>query len=548
MIIFFNIRKTMTTDLKLVQFPSSIPHVNFYPDISDNKLEYLITQHKLAKTKIETLSDLVLNEENQLITSYFETALHNGRADYTQLSTIFNKTDAITNLNSKYWSMAMKEIQIEDFLPAKKRDEWSAMVQNQECPDFDNDTVYATLKNMLIDRDKYLAEKVEGIFNILSPEHVTNSPSGFGGKLIIYYDSNIAYLNDLRGLIAKFMNRDSQYMRYRNTENIIDKIYKTNDTGQWNDIDGGALQIKVYLKGTVHIKIHEDIVYKLNEILSFLYPNAIPSEFRKPKKAKDKNIKIINNLLSFEELNILNDMEPAYRFKKNVYGRTEICGRMPNTLTFSLSSKIDKVIKEMIINVLVQCGGVLIKDGNRTYYLFDYDFYNSTLPVIVRLGYVPNVKSHQYYPTPEMISEKAIKLLDLKETDLALEPQAGQGNLFKHLHENSTAVEISEIHCNILKDKFPNANIINDDFLKWYINCNIKFDKILMNPPYHTKQYVDHLNAALTLLNNNGICVAILPESAVNIKKLHGYEYEFSEPMSFDGVSISTIIVTIKRI
>ena len=54
-------------------------------------------------------------------------------------------------------------------------------------PEFTADTVIPTMTSLLNDRHKYLAERVYGLFKVLSPTHKTNKTYGFSEKLIISY-------------------------------------------------------------------------------------------------------------------------------------------------------------------------------------------------------------------------------------------------------------------------------------------------------------------------------------------------------------------------
>ncbi len=113
-------------------------------------------------------------------------------------------------------------------MPEGRRWEWYEQIKNREVPKFERGAVISTLKDMLLNRDRFLAERVDGIFKALSKEHVTNQPQGFSKRMILYvYDNlgltthkNVGHVNDLRAVISKFMERDEP--KYTSTGDILD--------------------------------------------------------------------------------------------------------------------------------------------------------------------------------------------------------------------------------------------------------------------------------------------------------------------------------------
>lgn len=173
---------------------------------------------------------------------------------------------------------------------------------------------------------------------------------------------------------------------------------------------------------------------------------------------------------------------------------------------------------------------------------------------------MPDQKTHQFYPTPEIISEYVMRTADVKENDKVLEPSAGRGNLLKFLpsnvnKHNITCIEISEIFSKILLTKYPNT--LNTDFLKWAekaLQTNKRYDKIIMNPPFSDGRCVAHIQSAAKLLNTNGRLVAVLPSTYEN--KLSLFKVEPALNVStgekfkneFDDTSIEVMVLIIDRV
>jgi len=76
-------------------------------------------------------------------------------------------------------------------------------------------------------------------------------------------------------------------------------------TGEWLSIDGGAMRIRCYKKGTAHLEIHPDMAWRLNAILATLYPTAIPAEFRTAPKKRPKDIELMQKPLPFKVVEAL---------------------------------------------------------------------------------------------------------------------------------------------------------------------------------------------------------------------------------------------------
>src|SRR3546814_8229511 len=97
-----------------------------------------------------------------------------------------------------------------------RRQEWYEQIREKQAPEFEEQTVRSTLMDLLASRTKFFAERVDGIFQSLSREHVTNCPEGFGKRMILFYvitsyntnsHDRIGYINDLRAVIAKQIGR-----------------------------------------------------------------------------------------------------------------------------------------------------------------------------------------------------------------------------------------------------------------------------------------------------------------------------------------------------
>lgn len=70
-----------------------------------------------------------------------------------------------------------------------------------------------------------------------------------------------------------------------------------------------------------------------------------------------------------------------------------------------------------------------------------------------------------------------------------------------------------------------------------------------MNPPFSDGRTELHTKMAFSLLNNNGVLVAILPGSFKNKQIIKGAKHEYSDSMKdlFAGTGVSVVVVRIEK-
>ncbi|QNJ57427.1 RE endonuclease [Pseudomonas phage Dolphis] len=540
----------------------------FFAPMSADLVDGLIGQYQSTRKCLEAMASAVHADECRGVLHYFvEGNVRDER--YTLPKTVealFGLEGAIAQLNADFWNRALHLTDVLDCMPQKRRDEWFEQIRNPlgkkkdkyateytvpPLPEFEEDTVRATLGGLMSARAKFFAERVDGIFRSLSKEHVTNCPQGFNKRMILLRaissygtveHSTAGVINDLRCVIAKFMGRDEP--KWNDTSGVISIARQ--DNGQWMGIDGNALRIRIYNGvGTAHLEVHPDIAWRLNGVLASLYPAAIPAEFRtKPKRAKKiKDFELFDKPLPFAVLNLLSNMKPAWRPNPNEGWKQPKFLNIPKTRRFDFGDH-DKAALAEAEKVLAAIGGVRDKEGKHEFWRFDYEP-GQVLNEIVCSGCIPDHKSHQFYPTPENVAQAAIEraMVDATPGMNWLEPSAGQGGLADMMPKDDTCcVEISQLHCQILKAK--GHNVIEGDFLKWRgIGA---FHRVVMNPPFSEGRWQAHLQHAATMLYPGGRLVAILPASAKGKQVLEGFDLEWSSVFEnqFAGASVDVVILT----
>jgi hypothetical protein len=431
-------------------------------------------------------------------------------------------------------------------MPQARRDEWNNTIIEHKCPAYTEESVRATMESLLAARSKFFSERVDGIFRNLSGEHITNSPAGFGKRMILNYvlndhhsvqHSGAGLINDLRAVIAKFMGRDEP--RWYVTSSLIETL--KHRWGEWVTVDGGAIRIRLYKKGTAHLEVHPDMAWRLNSVLASIYPAAIPEEFRrKPKKERRlKDFDMIQRPLPFAVLERLAGMRPGYRREKQEdnwrqpYRQIQV----PNSARFDYHGDTSRPANQESERIIEAIGGVKDSDGN---FRFDYD----PMPIIreiVTSGCIPDQKAHQFYPTPERLARIAIELAEISPDDVCLEPSAGMGGLADLMPKGTVCVEISDLHCKVLEAK--GHRWMQGDFLKMEIVD--RYDRIVMNPPFSEGRAQAHVEAAAKLVKQGGRLVAILPTGMRNKLTLPGFDTTWSSQYDneFAGASVSVVIM-----
>ena len=203
----------------IIQFQSFLNTLDFQVQISiqSRKLDirpYLLLLENRMKVQNEPLLKLQTKEYMEFIRNFTETVSIMTKSffvvvPYTQtslktdssiFSNLFSKKNAPKHVNqinsdpitikdikrvikarekavdAELWQRAMKLTDVLEYMPADKRNDWHEQIRKHKTPPFEIDTVYATLKDLLVSRERFLAERVDGIFRNLSHSHVTNTP------------------------------------------------------------------------------------------------------------------------------------------------------------------------------------------------------------------------------------------------------------------------------------------------------------------------------------------------------------------------------------
>lgn len=181
----------------------------------------------------------------------------------------------------------------------------------------------------------------------------------------------------------------------------------------------------------------------------------------------------------------------------------------------------------------------------------------------VKFGSIPG-----FFPTPQVIIDKMMKLADIQPYEQILEPSAGIGSIADEIKRQYplesnrlTCVEQNYTLAKILALK--GHNVESEDFMQFSRSEENRFHKILMNPPFENGQDAEHIKHAYDLLYPGGRIVAIAGEGiffrsdkkSVAFREFleeHGYSEKlpsdsFNGKDSFRKTGVATRIVVIDK-
>ncbi|RYE71035.1 MAG: DUF4942 domain-containing protein [Oxalobacteraceae bacterium] len=272
-------------------------------------IDALLSEYRKNRADLERIAVYVANETGGVMRFFMCGAQVEQQISSISAASLFALDPAVRALDASFWARAMALTDVLETMPAEKRIAWNEQIRSHKTPAFEPDSVKSTIGDLLAQRSQFFAERVDGLFRALSGEHVTNAPEGFGKRMIVAYlrtsygtlnYDRANYIHDLRVVIAKFMGRDAPFGNV--TDEDLRNIYRNGQYGEWKSFDGGAFRIRLYMKGTAHFEVHPDIAYRLNQVLAWLHPTAIPSKFRTKPPRAPKDFTMVHDLVPFEVL------------------------------------------------------------------------------------------------------------------------------------------------------------------------------------------------------------------------------------------------------
>ena len=114
-----------------------------------------------------------------------------------------------------------------------------------------------------------------------------------------------------------------------------------------------------------------------------------------------------------------------------------------------------------------------------------------------------------YFPTPQPLARRVVQAADLREGQIIVEPQAGDGAVAREIRRAGFEPQVIErdprLRELLTKQGF---NLIGSDFLEYAGEA----DRFVMNPPFENLQDIDHVRHAFDLLRPRGRVVSVMSQ------------------------------------
>lgn len=410
----------------------------------------------------------------------------------------------LKQLDIKYWTKLMTELNVYAYMPSKEREKWQDQIREGNVPVFNMESIKPTISDVMRDLPRLFADRLKGAHDTLSRAHKTNKAQQFDKRLIFqvmypdkyswgggnYSRVTVGAINDIRSTISQLLG--GEQLNEWDTEKMLTSISKNGHFGEWVKIDP-YIAVRIYKKGTCHLEIHPRLLDQLNNILSDgSLPDMSSDWYQKEEKKKRTEFHDLVHLTVSPDL-----LEAIRRNQPNSHDFWDYIEH---------GTYDDKPVRDYVLNT----------------------------------GLLPEFKSHQFYPTPQNIVDEFQKYIP--ESGSILEPSAGTGRLINGINQDRvTCIDIAGLHCEILKAKgFKNTYCM--DFMKY--STDNKFDCIVMNPPYSKQRALLHIEKAKKHLNPNGFILAVIPTGKIT----NDMQTIQSFTGGFDKNNINTSIVRINNV
>lgn len=164
-----------------------------------------------------------------------------------------------------------------------------------------------------------------------------------------------------------------------------------------------------------------------------------------------------------------------------------------------------------------------------------------------------SVSVYQLFQTPADLAARLVAVLDLQPGARILEPSAGLGRILDALQpfEPAEVVAIDNAHeltGEIFRQERERITILQRDFLTVTPEETGLFDAVAMNPPFHLRADIRHIEHARKFLKPGGRLVALCMAGPHRVARLktHALQWIELKPGAFkeSGTNIAAILLT----
>lgn len=186
------------------------------------------------------------------------------------------------------------------------------------------------------------------------------------------------------------------------------------------------------------------------------------------------------------------------------------------TSTVKIERNLDRALYLKVNEVLVTLGGKWQR--REKVHAFPTDIRDALENVILTGQFIKPKDEYGYFPTPEDVASRLIRMAAIGPGMRILEPSAGQGHIARLLlvlTKLVACVEILEANAKILREM--TTEVWCCDFLtlkpRGQIISTGYFDRVVMNPPFARQQDIDHVRHAYDFLKPGGRLVSVMSSS-----------------------------------
>ncbi|MBS1562348.1 MAG: strawberry notch C-terminal domain-containing protein [Bacteroidetes bacterium] len=187
----------------------------------------------------------------------------------------------------------------------------------------------------------------------------------------------------------------------------------------------------------------------------------------------------------------------SYRLFTATRNRTTLDTDADPSVYMAVNAEVDRLYKET--------GGVLTPEMRQAaLQAFDAEMRSS--------------RFYEHFPTPQHVIDSMLQYAQPKAGDRVLEPSAGEGNIASSIAAiegvRLEVVEYEPLLSDILSLK--GFDVVGSDFMAYNTNGEVKYDAIIMNPPFDRGVDIQHVYHAFSMLKPGGRLVAITSGASID--------------------------------
>lgn len=247
-----------------------------------------------------------------------------------------------------------------------------------------------------------------------------------------------------------------------------------------------------------------------------------------------------------------------------VLSQAHVLNRIGHCVVTLHSGQLERPLYQEVDYVLRAIGGKWDRKAAGHRFEEPTEDVENMLEGCIQTGIATPLRPGSFFPTPPALGEKMVALAQIEKNMTILEPSAGDGQLAVVISRMKP--EGCKLYCLEIDQKlfmkltylYQNdgiAGVACTDFLE----TDIAYDRIIMNPPFHKLADVDHITHAWKCLKPNGRLVAIasagisfrMEKKAQDfrelLRKAGSYEALPQNTFKPSGTMVNTVVIVLQK-